>query len=368
MRTAPVLAAALSAAVASAQPVFDESAAIDRMGDGSSAAWMEDGVLHAIVRVEAESVLLLAAVQEELELLSEPDLWGGAFEIERADEAVMSCAFGARTEDGLERVHETPPIRGALARPPVASADPVRGTIETHMLGADRMGADREVFVYMPPDVRADEIRQVLYLADGQSVTSQVPQIEALVVSGAIPPTLVVGVSSASGVAFGDPSQDTRAIEYLSGFSRFAEGADPERFDKHWLFFTRDVPDLIEEMVGVTIEPGDRIVAGTSNGGAFAATVAALAPERFGASIVLSSGWLLVADNFEPLTGRADAHRAFFSAGVHEPRFLEQTTAASRAAEEAGYTVFLDERVGGHDPLIWREQLAAGLLWLGSPD
>jgi S-formylglutathione hydrolase FrmB len=95
--------------------------------------------------------------------------------------------------------------------------------------------------------------------------------------------------------------------------------------------------------------------------------VAARAPERFGASIVLSSGWMLVADEFAANAGGDHGHRIFFSAGVFEPGFRQQTVATWKAAADAGYRTTFEERVGGHDPLIWQEQLAAGLRWLASP-
>lgn len=162
----------------------------------------------------------------------------------------------------------------------------------------------------------------------------------------------------------GDPADDVRGMEYLRSFADVVEGIDAERFDRHWRFFIEEVPAWVEHEFGIVVPRSRRVVARTSNGGAFVATVAAEAPERSGASIVLSSGWLLVPELFGPLPPDAAGHRAFFSAGVYEPGFVEQTRAAHVSAEAAGYVTTFDERVGDHDPLIWQEQLAAGLRWI----
>lgn len=353
-------------APASEPPAIDESDALRRLGASSSAAWIEDGTLFAVVRVEADAVQLLSAVQKPLERLTSPDLWGGAFPLERADEAVMSCGFGIKLRDTFERKHDTPPIRGPRARKAPTVIDPPRGTVTMYEFDSKALGATRTIHVYMPPSIAPKAIEQIVFLADGQSAARYAIVVEPLVVSGAIPPTAIVGIASDTRGGNADPSTDIRAMEYLRGFSEFAEGADPGRFDRHWRFFTEEVPAWVETELGIVVPREGRIVAGASNGGAFAATVAALAPDRFGASIVLSSGWMLVAELFAPLPEEAAGHRAFFSAGLYEARFLEQTRSAHDAAAKAGYITTFDERVGGHDPLIWCEQLAAGLQWIRS--
>ncbi len=364
----PVIAVSLTlslviAARLAAPPVLDEAEALRRLGEASSAAWIEDGVLFAVVRAEADAVQLLAAVQKPLDCLDAPGLWGGAFPLDRADEAAMSCGFAIQTGDTVERRHDTPPIRGPHARPAPKIADPLRGTVTTHVIESRSLGAARSLHVYLPPAVPAEAIRQVVFLADGQAAANYATVVEPLVVTGTIPPTAIVGVASDTSGGAGDPANDFRAMEYLKGFDELVDGADPERFDRHWRLFTEEVPAWVESELGLSVPCSDRIVAGTSNGGAFAAAVAALAPDRFGASIVMSSGWLMAPDLFTPPPPDT-VHAAFFSAGVYEPRFLEQTRRAYESAGRAGYVVALDERIGGHDPLIWREQLAAGLRWI----
>lgn len=349
---------------AGAEPALDEQEALKRMGDAPSVAWIDGGTLYAAVRAEAEAVFLLAAVQEPLSRLDTPGLWGGAFPLERAGEAAMSCGFGVRTADAFERMHDTAPIRGPGARPAPPRANPIEGTVTIHTPASTSLGQDREVHVYLPPNTPAEEIEQVVYLADGQGAERYAQVLEPLITAGLIPPTAIIGVASDTSGGTGDPGKDHRATEYLVGFAEFEGSADPQRFDRHWVFFTEEVPAWAERELGIRADRDRTIVAGSSNGGAFAATVGARAPARFGASIVLSSGWLLVGEEYAPLPDGIPGHRAFFSAGVYEPGFLQQTRAAHEAAKAAGYTVTLDERVGGHDPLIWQEQLVAGLLWL----
>lgn len=360
------LAAVVAAAPAtSPDPAIDEAEALRRMADAPSVAWIEDGTLYAAVRApDAEAVFVLAAVQESLTELETPGLWGGAFVIDRADEAAMSCGFGVRSATSFERVHDTPPLRGVRARPAPESVESIRGSVTIHEFESEALGAKRPLHVYMPPAVAPADIEQVVFMADGQGTDRYATVLEPLVTSGAIPPTAIVGVAADTSGGAGDPSTDYRGMEYLVRFSEIAEGADPGRFDRHWTFFTEEVPAWVDATLGIRVPARGRIVAGSSNGGAFAATVAARRPEAFGASIVLSSGWLFLTDEFEPLPDGHPGHRAFFSGGTLEPGFLEQTRAAHAAADGAGYTTTLDERVGGHDPLIWREQFVAGLRWI----
>ncbi len=330
-----------------------------------AAARIEQGALHVGVRApDAEAVQLLGAVQLQLAHLEGTPLWVGSVALERPDEAVVGCRFAITRDGSMSLGPAAPAVRGPHAPLPPALADPIQGSVSVYEIGAERLGAPRVVRVYLPPRTEPGEIGQVVFMPDGAAIEQYARVLEPLVLAGTVPPTAIISVAHApSDPTNPNPAADHRAAEYLIGIHEHVPGMDAERFERHWQFFTRDLVEWARAELGLAVPPARRIVFGFSNGGAFAATVAARAPDQFGAAIALSLGYPGVADHFQPLD-RATPQRLCFGAGTYERGFLDATRAVADSARTPGREVRFVERVGGHDQVIWQEQFAAALVWL----
>lgn len=229
-----------------------------------------------------------------------------------------------------------------------------------HALGEDLLGEARAVHVYMPAGVAADEIEVLILLADGGSASSYAELLEPMVAAGTVGPAAIVGIANGGQDFSNGQAGNLRGIEYLYGFHEFDDAIDPERFGVHLGFFVDDVPAWARSTFG--LDPKRTYVSGSSNGGAFAATVAALRPYVVDGAIAMSSGWTRVNGLFE----QGDGPLLYMSAGLFEPGFLKVTRETADFAKTAGRTVRFDEWVMGHDPVAWGEQFVIGLSWLES--
>src|SRR5262249_31374616 len=148
------------------------------------------------------------------------------------DEAVITIAvFPRMAGSGPARtVADTLGWRGPRAPVGLPCAHPLRGALEEHTLGSAPPRAPRGGTAHPPPG--AGSPLRGCVLADGASVPGFAGVLEHMILAGAVPPVVLVGVHNAA-----DPARlwpDRRAQEYMPGFSR-------PRFAAHLRFVTDEV-------------------------------------------------------------------------------------------------------------------------------
>jgi enterochelin esterase-like enzyme len=324
-----------------------------RLGAERIAAWAEGDVLHVLWRADhdrATTVTLAGGLSGLLWPVDGADgLYEASLRVRRLDEAVLTLFVVETGEDDLpfgRPVTDQLTWRGSSA-PGAPDADgleplPLAGQIREHTIESAALRAARPVTVYIPP---APPPLPACVLADGQSTQGFAEVLEGAIVSGAVPPVLVVGIHSAGG-----DRTDRRSQEYLPRHT-------PRRFAAHLSFVTGEViPWAAAEF---DVAAGPWITAGFSNGAAWAVGTAVRRPDLFGGAAGLSLG---MAPARIPAAARGV--RQFVAAGTLEPSFRRATREYARRLQRTGVPVVHREWVGGHDSFWWRHTLPDALAWL----
>jgi enterochelin esterase-like enzyme len=344
-----------------------------RLTEPPLAVWAEGDVLHVLWQGEADEVWLSRGVQPRLwPVEGTADLWEASLRIRRLDEAVISLAvlpLGAGQSRPGQVMADPCVWRGSRAPTAIPAAWPLRGRLEQHELNSVPLDEPRTVTVYRPPG--ADGGLPACVLADGQSTAGFAAVLESAIGAGAVPPVLLVGVHHAE--LPGPHGPDLRAMEYVPGHDR-------EQFDAHLAFVTDEVLPWATERFG---SPGGRlgspggrlgspggrfrrgggpwIVAGFSNGGAWAIAAAQRRPDVFGAVAAFSAG---IVPEKVSRAARSAGVRHYLGAGLLEPGFRRATGEWADRITRAGLPVRHEEWVGGHDHLWWEQRLPVALGWL----
>ena len=277
-------------------------------------------------------------------------LWEASLRVRRLDEAVLTVlaiGLGAGDLPFGRPVTDSLTWRGARAPRDDPAAGPLAGEIREHVLDSAALRGPRPVSVYLPPPLAA--VTGALtgcVLADGQSAASFARVLEPVIVSGAVPPVVLVGVHSAVNRA----GQDPRAQEYLPR-------AKPRRFAAHLAFVTDEVIPWAVAEFGLPARPWT--AAGYSNGAAWAIAAAQRRPDVFGAVAGLSAGVVPTR-----VAAAARGVRHYLAAGTLEPGFRRSTGAWAARLGRAGVPCAHREWVGGHDPFWWGRTLPEALAWL----
>ncbi|USU06244.1 hypothetical protein NF699_06155 [Sphingomonadaceae bacterium OTU29LAMAA1] len=101
------------------------------------------------------------------------------------------------------------------------------------------------------------------------------------------------------------------------------------------------------------------MIGGYSNGGVWAATMAARFPQLFGNVLVMSAGAASAASS----AGKLGASRVFAGAGIYETDFRKTTIAVVNAAKAAGAETRFREVVSGHAMPTWDLIFADAYPW-----
>jgi enterochelin esterase-like enzyme len=317
------------------------------------AAWAQDGVLHVLWRGDADQASLAGGIQLPLWPVDGADrLWEASARVRGLDEALISlsvAAIGAGDTPLGQPLGEPFVFRGHRA--PVLPQDrTLAGELHEHVLESAALGAARGVTVYVPPGAGSAPL-PACALADGQSVPSFAPALEAAILAGTTPPAVLVGVHSA---AASDPARppkaDLRGLEYLPQWRS-------RRFAAHLSFVTDEVVPWAARRFPVS--PGPWLAAGFSNGAAWAITAGQRRPDVFGGVAALSPGTVpsRVARGSRPV-------RHYLAAGRLEPGFRQATRQWAARLERSGMAFAHAEWAGGHDDAWWRAQLPVAIAWL----
>ncbi|MFF8436278.1 enterochelin esterase [Streptomyces bacillaris] len=257
-----------------------------------------------------------------------------------------------------------------------------RGTVERHTLAAGALGAERDVWVYLPPDaVPYRPAREpgewdghrlpLLVLCDGDMWFGKLglrDTVDALIADGVLPP-LAVLAPDAVGTA-------TRRLE-LGGRESYVS------------FLADEVVPWASARWPLTGRAGRTVVAGQGLGGMTALYAGLTRPERFGAVVAQSPSlwwrpglepgavapdavgtpWLatLAAGLRDGLPAGRDGVRGavvHFDVGLHEGALAEHTEALRAVLRARGHRVTRNLHNGGHDYACWRGFLADALVRL----
>jgi enterochelin esterase-like enzyme len=336
----------------------DPAALHDRLGGAPLAVWAEDDVLHVLWRGTAEQVHLGGGIQPRLwPVEGASDLWEASLRIRRLDEAVISIVVmplqaGEGWRGQPSQVPDTLEWRGARAPAAPQAAEPLGGTVTEHTLDSAALGAPRGLTVYRPPGTTGPLPGCVL--ADGQSARGFARVLEPAILAGDVPPVLLVGVHSAAANP-ARPWPDRRSQEYLPGYNR-------RRFAAHLQFVTGEVIPWAAGQARAAAGPW--VVAGFSNGAAWAIGAAQRRPDIFPAVAAFSAG---VVPHQLTRGSRADRVRHYLAAGLFEAGFRTSTREWAQRLDRAGLPCRYHEWVGGHDGFWWDQQLPAALAWLLAP-
>ncbi|WP_432152038.1 enterochelin esterase [Streptomyces sp. bgisy029] len=261
-------------------------------------------------------------------------------------------------------------------------ADIPRGTVERHAVAAGALGAERDVWVYLPPDAvpyrparepgeRDGHRLPLLVLCDGDMWFDRIglqDTLDALIADGALPP-LAVLAPDAVGTA-------TRRLE-LGGRESYVS------------FLADEVVPWASARWPLTVRAERTVVAGQGLGGMTALYAGLTRPERFGAVIAQSPSlwwrpglvpgavapdavgtpWLatLAAGLRDGLpAGGAGARGAavHFDVGLREGALAEHTEALQAVLRARGHRVTRNLHNGGHDYACWRGFLVDALVEL----
>jgi len=331
----------------------DTAALEARLAGKDLAAWADDGVLHVLWRGEAVRATLAGGIQLPLwPVDGAAGLWEASVLVRRLDEAVISLAvavIGDR-DPVLGRLHGEPLVFRGPNAPALTCADPLAGEVREHELESAALGAARGVTVYLPPGAGADGPLPGCVLADGQSVRSFAPALEAAVLAGTTPPVVLVGVHNAFTLDPAKPPKtDLRSLEYLT-LRR------SRRFAAHLSFVTCEVIPWAEERFPVAPRPW--LAAGFSSGAAWAIAAGQRRPGVFGGVAALSAGVVP-----HRVAGGSRQVRHYLAAGTLEaPR--RGTAEWAARLDRAGMAYAHREWAGGHDSWWWHAELPAAFGWL----
>jgi enterochelin esterase-like enzyme len=332
----------------------DPASLAARLAGKTLAAWAEDDVLHVLWRGEGSRASLASGIQLPLwPVDGAAGLWEASVRVRRLDEAVITLMV-AVTEDGgtmLGRPAGEPLVFYGPGAPAPLPAGPLAGQVHEHVLDSAALGAPRGVTVYLPAAAGGGGPLPGCVLADGQSVPSFAPALEAAILAGTTPPVILVGVHNASGR---DPAKrpraDLRSLEYLPQ-------CRSRRFRAHLSFVTDEVIPWAAGRFPLMRAPWT--AAGFSNGAAWAIASGQRRPDVFGGVAALSGAMVP-----RRVASGSRLVRHYLAAGTLEPGFRRGTAAWAARLDRAGMAYAHREWAGGHDSWWWHQQLPAALGWL----
>jgi enterochelin esterase-like enzyme len=314
-----------------------------RLADGDHAFWAEGDVFHVVAR-RSERPTLCCSIQTPMNPVEgTPDLWSLAIRMPDLDRAMLDvwllpAAAGAPDE-----------WRGPGAPPPPAEQELGEGELVQHVMQSTALGQRRGLFIYRPP---GDGPMPAIYLADGESVPSFASVLKPLIEAGEVPPTMIVGLWSGPLLEDGEESDSNRRHkEYLAGW-------DDEVYLAHERFLLSEVMPLAEGL-GASKAPSDRILAGFSDGAAWALNTAMVNPDVFRGVIAMSFS------SRPDRRARGSGYGSIYlTAGVYESDFHQSTVDAAAALQGSADAVRLDVGFAGHSQMLWRERFPHAVRWL----
>ena len=328
----------LVAPVCLAQRSWNAADASAALGTRDVVGIAEGDVLSVLARRSSGPVTLCCSIDAPLSRIGDSDLWVLSVRVLGLDRAVLDLQV-------------TPPS-GDLAAYYGAQVQASRpaakllGTLVRQTLHSAALGEERHLTIYLPPGHDPAQRYPVVYLADGGVLPAYAGAIEAAIVSGRVRPVIVAGLSP----GMRDPGN--RAREYLVGRSA-------SRFRDQMQFVFDEAMPFIETTYGGSDRPQDRMLAGFSDGAAWALATGLRNRTRIGTITALSLGWIQASDG----VASDDRPRLYLAAGTLEPDFYRMTAQAARRAEGSAAPLRFDTFASGHVLVAWQTMLVEALAW-----
>lgn len=318
-----------------------------RLGSSEQVFWIDGDVLHVLARRSKPPQLCCAVASAMEPVTGARDVWTVSARIPDIDRAMLDVwvlpATGGRPEEW----------RGPDAPRAPAILAPRDGEVVRRVVQSTSLNEARGLFIYRPP---GEGPMPVIYLADGESTESFASLLRPMIEAGEIPPMMIVGLWSGPLLQEGQsPPPNRRHEEYLAGWNH-------ETYAAHERFLVDEVMPLAESL-GASSAPRDRVLAGFSDGAAWALNTALVHPDLFRNAIVMSLGSALDS------RAKGEGYGAIYlTAGTLEPGFHDATVAAASTLEGASEAVRLDVGIAGHSQMLWQERFPHALRWLFSSD
>ncbi len=328
-----------------------------RWQQAGAAVWVEGDRLTFAYEGEAEQVEACCTIQMPLSRLPNSDLWVLTVRVPRPRELAMGYDFIVTRKDAPPATRlKMKEWRGPDAPRALPRAETLAGTVRHDTLQSAALGEPRALTTYLPPGYDRTRALPVVYVADGQSVPGIAKVLEPQILAGRAPAVVLVGVHSGKSSRGADIMQDHRALEYLYGADR-----ENRRFVAHERFVLTEVLPWAERELGVAAARERRAVLGFSNGAGWTVAVTARNPEAFGNVLAFSFAWDSAGGI--PAGGLPVKPRYFLLAGLLEHNFHARTASLARVLRGHGLDVRFEERVSGHDSLMWDELVPEAVAW-----
>lgn len=317
--------------------------------EGRDVAWWAEGEEFTVVaRHAGQDLRLCCAIQAPMARLPGTDLWTLTVRIPELEKAVLDI-IPLRGPGSWSGIAEW---RGPKAPAKAELAPTLAGEIREERLASRSLGAERGLTIYLPPEREPGGRLPVVYMADGESVPDLARAVEPLILSGRLPPVMLVGLHANTGVE--------RHREYLPNWN----GAGDAPFARHEAFLLQEAMPLAEQRYGASDRPEERMVMGYSNGAAWAVATALRNPTMFGRAAALSFAWPEAGNR---LAGVGAKPKLFLAAGKLERSFLTRTRELAAVAGLAGYDVTLVTPVSGHSSVMWIDLYPQVMAWAFGP-
>ena len=319
--------------------------------------WREGSDITFATEATAESVDLSGGLQYPMSRLAGTDLWVVTLRVAQLDNAVISYFFMPAGPRIVRPARFKPSVwRGPAAPPPALEAAEVKGRVVVDTLPSRFLSEPRSIITYVPPARANAPISAVVYLGDGGSVTGLAAVLDTLIVTGALPRVMLVGIESAMSRP-GDPTGfDPRAMEYLWGFED-----TNKRFLAHERFWLEEVIPFAERKYNAPADRTQRATWGISNSGAWSIQMGLRHPDVIGNVIAFSPGGshgvIEPGSRFEPRV------RFYLQGGKLEPPFDHIALSWVDSLKPHGLDVIVREPIAGHDWAVWRDLFPDAVRW-----
>lgn len=295
------------------------------------------------------ATLLSLGYEAPMQRIEESGWWTLTLEFDAADDAFLS--FGVIEQHGGSTSYKLFIASWGGVNTPQLPAfnNPLVGSYEQLRFRSEALDATRTIDLYLPPDHDPSRSYPVIYVLDGETLSLFTGGIDYLIMSGEIPPLIMVGVPSGSA--------EIRGEEYVPG-------RNPERFAAYVRFLNEELSPWVQENYGASIQREDEILFGVSNGGLFAAAMTMRHPESYGTVFIFSAG---ASRDFAGLELEREnlqlPLRVYSTAGTLETRFHSTTSELASAYQAIGADVVFTEHLAGHDYAMWVAEFFKAVAW-----
>lgn len=239
-------------------------------------------------------------------------------------------------------------LMGMAASPGLASARALAGQMDVETFDSRIMREPRRLTIYRPPGWSSGQTWPVIYMADGQFLQPFIQDVDVLISARRLRPLVIVGMWS------GEAGPRSRPEEYVEGYEGGAR-----RHRDFGRFFLEEVMPKAEAEHGASTLREARMLAGWSDGGAWALATGLQAPSLVGHVAAFS----VSSPNGSGRSGYAKRPALFLASGEDEPYYRGVTRDIAVSARRSKVEVIYKTVPGRHEPAVWRPLFSEAVLW-----